>query len=88
MGGTRAPLTNQDLEYKYRKAAFFINKGCDRIVRLEQCLKAICSRLKATEDALVWVLEHCPPDPDKPNIEVLRDQSKLVHRCAPHRHLS
>jgi hypothetical protein len=81
MGRTSAPLTVEDLEMKYRKTSWFLNRGCQRIVQLEECLLGVISRLEATEKALVWALENCAPElhktsakKQKHEFEVLRER--------------
>lgn len=56
MPSRRAPLTMQDLEFKYKKSAFFINRGMQRIFTLEDALRSTLSRLEATEKTLLYLL--------------------------------
>ena len=53
----RPPMTNIELEGKYRKAAFFINRGMTKIHRIEAVVTALVARTEAAELALLYLLD-------------------------------
>ena len=52
----RRPMTNYELEGKYRKSAFFINRGMTRIFRIEEVMTAMANRMEAGEQVLEYLL--------------------------------
>ena len=74
-------LSCAELTGKYRKTSFFINRGLERIVKLEEIMLGVVSRMEATEKAVIWALENWPPElhPDEAKMQeqalkVLRDK--------------
>ena len=56
--GNTEPLALNDLEGKYTKSAFFINRGMMRIHGMETVITMLIDRLEATETVVQMLLKH------------------------------